>query len=29
VVKGWLTGSTPDVGEMHHIENAVRERAPR
>ena len=20
VVKGWLTGSTPDVGEMHHLE---------
>ena len=20
MVKGWLTGSTPDVGEMHHIE---------
>jgi general stress protein 26 len=20
VVKGWLTGSTPDVGEMHHVE---------
>lgn len=21
MVKGWLTGSTPDVGEMHHIES--------
>jgi hypothetical protein len=20
VVKGFLTGSTPDVGEMHHVE---------
>jgi general stress protein 26 len=20
VVKGWVTGSTPDVGEMHHVE---------
>jgi general stress protein 26 len=20
VVKGWLTGSTPDVGEMHHVD---------
>lgn len=20
LVKGWLTGSTPDVGEMHHVE---------
>ena len=20
VVKGWLTGSTPEVGEMHHVE---------
>ncbi len=24
VVKGFFTGSTPDVGEMHHIENPVR-----
>ena len=29
VVKGWLTGSTPELGEMHHIENSVPERAPR
>jgi hypothetical protein len=20
VVKGWLTGSKPEIGEMHHIE---------
>jgi hypothetical protein len=20
VIKGWVTGSAPDVGEMHHIE---------
>jgi hypothetical protein len=19
VVKGWLTGSQPDIGEMHHV----------
>jgi len=22
VVKGWLTGTMPDIGEMHHIEKS-------
>jgi hypothetical protein len=21
VVKGWVTGSTPEIGEMHRVEN--------
>ena len=26
VVKGFLTGSTPEIGEMHHIEHAIENR---
>jgi general stress protein 26 len=29
LAKGFLTGSTPELGEMHHLQNASRERADR
>jgi len=28
VIKGWLTGSTPELGEMHHVEKSAGREKP-